>query len=304
MIDISAKFPTARAARAQALVTMQPATLDRVRHNDLPKPDALIVARWAGIQAAKKTSEIIPACHQVPLDFVSVDFALRPAAGEIEITALVKAGYKTGVEVEAMTAAGVAALTLFDMLKPIDDTIEIASVRVLEKSGGIKSREPKTDAHPFRASVLVVSDSAARGTRADASGRAACERLRALGFDVREPVVVSDDPEGIAAAAGKLCAEKPDLLITSGGTGLGPRDNTARVIHGLLDREAPGIAEWLRAYGQHRTPSAMLSNGIAGMRGPTLIITLPGSPRAVNESLDALAPSLHHALRMIAGEGH
>ena len=304
MIDISPKFPTARTARACATVSMLPVTIDRLERNDLPKPDALIVARWAGIQAAKRTSELIPACHQVPLDHVSIGFAVRPAAGEIEITACVKAEYKTGVEVEAMTAASVAALTLFDMLKPIDDTLEIASVKVLEKAGGIKSRDHETDGHQYRASVLVISDSAASGTRADASGRVACERLSALGFAVGEPSIVPDDPKKIAAAVERLCAEEPDLLITSGGTGLGPRDNTARAVRGLLDRDAPGIAEWLRAYGQRKTPNAILSGGIAGMRGATLVITLPGSPRAVNESLDALAPSLHHALRMIAGEGH
>jgi cyclic pyranopterin monophosphate synthase len=136
MVDVGAKPETARRAVARAVVRMDPATAARVAAGDAPKGDVLATARIAGIQAAKRTGELIPLCHPLPLDHVDVDAAVDPAAGTVTITAEARVTARTGVEMEALTAASVAALTVYDMVKGLEKGVEIASVVLLEKSGG------------------------------------------------------------------------------------------------------------------------------------------------------------------------
>lgn len=305
MIDVSKKFSTVRTAVAAARIRISPETVARIETNDLPKRDPFIVARWAGIQAAKKTSELIPACHPVPIDFAGVEFEIQHDACVIIVTSTIKAEYKTGVEMEALTAASVAALTVYDMLKPIDDSLEITAVTLISKTGGLHAEDSPQTAGQYTAAVVVVSDSAAKGEREDFSGSVAIEILTEMGFAVcTGKRIVPDDPEEITSTLVDLCNGATDLVITTGGTGLGPRDMTGNTVKNIIEREAPGIAEWVRAYGRSRTPRAVLSNGIAGIRNDTLIICLPGSPKAVTESLDALKPTLMHALEMMKGKGH
>ena len=136
MVDVGAKAQTARRAVARAIVRMDPATAARVAAGDAPKGDVLGTARIAGIQAAKRTGELIPLCHPLPLDHVDVDAAVDAPAGTVTITAEARVTARTGVEMEALTAASVAALTVYDMVKGIEKGVEIASVVLLEKSGG------------------------------------------------------------------------------------------------------------------------------------------------------------------------
>ena len=136
MVDVGDKPVTERRAVAQAVVRVSPETASTVKEGDAPKGDVLGVARIAGIQAAKRTSELIPLCHPLPLSFVGVDAAIDAASGEITLTAEARTTGQTGVEMEALTAAAVAALTVYDMVKGIDRGAEISSVALLEKSGG------------------------------------------------------------------------------------------------------------------------------------------------------------------------
>ncbi len=152
------------------------------------------------------------------------------------------------------------------------------------------------------AAVLTLSDLGAAGLREDTSGPAIRERLAQLGITVSEHAIQSDDPDAIAARLREWIAQGLDLIVTTGGTGFGPRDNTPEATQRVIEREAPGLAELMRAEGLRKTPMAALSRGICGIAGRTLIVNLPGSERAVRENLDALASVLPHALQLIAGD--
>jgi molybdenum cofactor biosynthesis protein MoaC len=302
MLDISRKIKTLRSATAEAVLKLAPTTIERIRQKDIPKGDPLEVAKVAAVQAAKNTSQIIPYCHPLPIDFVSVEYALGDDT--IVITTTVKAIYKTGVEMEALTAATVAALTLYDMLKMLDESMEITGVRLINKKGGKSDFRDEYET-PLRAAVVVMSDSIFAGKKSDLSGKMIAERLVKEGIEVADYKIISDDREGIEKTLiGYADEMKLDLVVTTGGTGFSPRDMAPEAMKGVIEREIPGIPEALRTYGQERTPRAMLSRGKAGIRGQTIIINLPGSKKGIAESLDALFPGVLHSFDMLRGGGH
>jgi cyclic pyranopterin monophosphate synthase len=302
MLDVSSKIRTLRTATAQARLKLSPSTTARIRENTIPKGNPLEVAKVAAVQAAKNTSSIIPYCHPLPIDYVGVEFELGDTW--IDVRTTVKAIYKTGVEMEALTAASVAVLTLYDMMKMLDDTMSIAEVELLAKTGGKSDFRTEFD-RPLRAAVLVMSDSIARGTKTDLSGQLIVERLKREGVVVDDYRIVPDETEGIITLLKKYAdQDRMDMVLTTGGTGFTPRDRTPEAMAGVIERDAPGIAEAARAYGQERTPYAMLSRSRAGIRGRTLIVNLPGSKKGVADALEGLFPALLHAFKMIHGGGH
>jgi molybdenum cofactor biosynthesis protein MoaC len=301
MRDVSRKPTTLRTAVAGSSVTMSPATVALVRAGQGPKGDPLPVARVAGVMAAKDTSRIVPFCHPVRIDHVDVAFEVRD--DRVDITCRVTAVDRTGVEMEALCGAMVAALTIYDMLKPVDEALVIGETRLLKKKGG-KSDFVEAFERPLRGAVLVVSDSVAAGTRVDGSGKSLAGRMAEGGVVVGDPIVLPDDPDLVAAELRRLVAAGVDLIFTTGGTGLGPRDLTVEAVRRVIEREVPGITEAMRVHGYLRTPRAVLSRGLAGVVGTTLIVTLPGSTKGVAESLDALWPALLHIFPMIWGGGH
>jgi molybdenum cofactor synthesis domain-containing protein len=232
---------------------------------------------------------------------VSADFEFN--IDTITITVTVTAVAKTGVEMEALTGASLAALTIYDMLKPVDKDMEILGCKLLDKKGG-KSSFPAGAPAGLKVGVVVVSDSTTAGNRVDKSGALMKERLADYGVIDPKMVVLPDERDLIAQALIEMTEGGCDLVLTTGGTGLGPRDVTAAATRDVIDREAPGIAEAMRSYGQRRMPFAMLSQGVAGVRGKTLIINLPGSPAGVDESMTAIFPAVFHAFPIMDGEGH
>jgi cyclic pyranopterin phosphate synthase len=310
MVDVGAKPVTARRATARATVRMRPDVLARLLDAGGPKGDALITARLAGIAGAKRTADLIPLCHPLPLDKVSVELTPDRDAGTVEIRSEATATARTGVEMEALTAASVAALTLYDMAKALQRDIVIERVELLEKSGGRTGDYRRGDlpdlpdvAH--EAVVVTCSTRSAAGEREDASGPALVAALRDAGFEAApEPIVLPDDEAVIATELAHLADAGYGLIVTTGGTGLTPSDVTPQATRRILEREAPGIAELMRTSGAASTPMAALGRGIAGTRGRCLIVNLPGSPKGALESLATLLPLLRHALDQVMGGDH
>jgi molybdenum cofactor biosynthesis protein MoaC len=302
MFDVSNKPDTLRLATAQAIIRLNSATMILIKEGKSPKGNIVDAARISATMAAKRTWELIPYCHPIPIDHIKVDVLLKEES--IEIIAEIKSIWKTGVEMESLTAVSIAALTIYDMLKPMDDSLTIESVRLLNKSGGIKDFYERFD-KKLRSAVLVISDSVSRRERADRSGRLVIERLIKNGLEIVEYKVIPDDMDLIESNLNRLCNElKVDLIVTSGGTGIGPHDITPEATMKVIEKELIGVAETLRAYGQRRTPLSMLSRGLAGVRGNTIIINLPGSIKAVSESIDSLFPGMLHIFKILQGHGH
>lgn len=301
MYDISDKQDTLRTAVAQAIVKMSPFTVTLVNEGKIEKGNIFDAAKISANLAAKRTWDLLPYCHPIPIDHIAVDFDVI-ADGVIAIIVSVKNIGKTGVEMEALTGASIAALTIYDMLKPIDDKLEIESIKLLEKTGGLNSFIQTYD-RILQAAVLVLSDS--RTEREDKSGKAILERLAKYGVEVKEYKILADEQKAIEQELLRLCDNlRVDIVLTSGGTGVGPRDVTPEATANVIEKPVSGISETLRAFGQKRTPLSMLSRGIGGVRGSTVIVNLPGSESAVRESLDSLFPGILHIFQILDEHVH
>ncbi|MCE4266887.1 bifunctional molybdenum cofactor biosynthesis protein MoaC/MoaB [Rhodococcus globerulus] len=312
MVDVSAKAETTRIAVAAGELVTTAEVIRLVRADGMPKADVLSTARIAGIAGAKKTSELIPLCHQLALSSVKVEFGFTETSITVEATA--KTRGQTGVEMEALTAVAVAGLTLHDMVKAIDPAATMNGVRLLTKDGGKRghwTREsdpapesgtaPNTFDTTRAAAVLVASTGGAAGTRPDTTGPVIEQWLRDRDFEVRGPLVYAD--ADIAAGIDDARTGSPALIISTGGTGASPTDATPEATLAVLTRELPGIAEAIRTKGLEKTPHASLSRGVAGLTGRTVIVNLPGSPGGVKDGLAVLDPIIDHLLAQVAGGG-
>jgi cyclic pyranopterin monophosphate synthase len=302
MKDILHKHSTLRKAKATAKVILQsPAAMNAVIQKTVPKGDVFEFSRAAGLLAIKKTADVIPDCHPLPIEYAAILFSTEELT--INISVEVHTIYKTGVEVEAMHGAAVVALTIYDMLKPLDKQIEIASIRLEKKSGG-KSDMKKEIRQQIRSVVIVCSDSISAGEAEDKSGKTVIEKLSVFGISNSSYEIIPDDFAVIQERATHYSSLDYELILFTGGTGLSPKDVTPEAIEPLLDRRIPGIMEAARNYGQNRTPYAMLSRGVAGFIKNSLVITLPGSVSGVSDTIDALFPYVLHLFSVKAGERH
>jgi cyclic pyranopterin phosphate synthase len=302
MVNITKKSSTLRIAIATATVKVsKQETIDAIEQRKIPKGDVFEFARAAGLFGVKKTSDVIPDCHPLPIEYTAITYEIVGLT--IIITVEVHTIYKTGVEVEAMHGASVTALTMYDMLKPIDKGVEIENIRLLKKSGG-KSDLKNARFPEIKAVVVVCSDSVYEKKAQDTAGKAIISRLEQWGINTEKYEIVPDEVNVIRDKASKLSKKGYQLVIFTGGTGLSPRDVTPEAIEPLIDRNIDGIMETARRYGQERMPYAMLSRGVAGFIGKTLVLTFPGSKNGVEESMDALFPQVLHLFKVIKGEKH
>lgn len=297
MVDITDKSNTLREATAQAIVkTSSQETIDKIKNNEIPKGNVFEMAKAAGLLGVKKTPDLLPDCHPLPIEYTGIEYEIDGLNILIKMT--VKTIYKTGVEVEAMHGASVVALTMYDMLKPVDKGVEISTIKLLKKKGGKSSFKAPTG--KFSAQVVVCSDSITKGEKEDRAGKIIVSKLEALGLTTNY-LIIPDEPEDIK----KLVEQQTDdLLIFTGGTGVGPRDNTPDTIRPLLDTVLVGVEEQMRKYGQDRTPFAMLSRSVAGIKNGKVILGMPGSSNGAKECMDAIFPHLLHVFHVLSGKRH
>lgn len=302
MVNITHKNNSLRKAIATAILTVsKPETIGAINAKKVPKGDVFEFSRAAGLLGIKKTSDVIPDCHPLPVEYAAITY--QTDGLQIVITVEVHTIYKTGVEVEAMHGAAVTALTMYDMLKPIDKGVEISTIRLQSKKGG-KTDLKTAGYNELRCAVVVSSDSTAAGIKEDSSGKMIIQKLAEHNLTTASYIVIPDDFDVIQATAKQLSDDGFNLVLFTGGTGLSPSDLTPEAITPLLSRQIPGIMEAARNYGQQRTGFAMLSRGVAGFIKNTLVITLPGSPGGVQESMDALFPSVLHVFKVAEGMRH
>ena len=302
MVNITHKQVTLRQAIAKAEVKVSSSeTILAIKNKTVPKGDVFEFSRAAGLLAIKNTSSVIPDCHPLPVEYAAITFEINDLA--INISVEVHTIYKTGVEVEAMHGAAITALTMYDMLKPIDKHVEISNIRLIAKKGG-KTDYRKPVNEKMLCAVIVCSDSISAGTNEDLAGKVIFGKLEQFGLSASEYEIIPDEIPVIQDKLISLADAGYQLVIFTGGTGLSPRDVTPEAVSPLLDRVIPGIMEAARNYGQQRTPYAMLSRGIAGFIKNTLVITFPGSPKGAAETMDALFPYVLHLFKVAEGMRH
>lgn len=302
MRDITSKITTLRTAKAIGTVFCTENTILLIQKNEIPKGNIFEFARAAGFFAAKKTDQLLPHCHPVGIDSMEMNFEISHQPPAILISAETKFIGRTGIEMESLTAVSIAALTIYDMLKPVDNQLSIGNIKLMDKKGG--KSEKKYFNTPPSCAVLVCSDSTFEGKREDNSGKKIIEMLEKQGITEIEYKILPDEKIAIQTQIKTWVEKDIHYIFTTGGTGLGPRDNTVSAVSEILERDANGITEAMRAHGQMRTPLAMMSRAVAGSIAYTTIITLPGSSDGVRECLEAILPAVFHTRKMLKGGGH
>lgn len=301
MVDITHKSNTLRIATAQAVVKVSSeATIQAIQNNTVPKGDVFAMSKAAGLLGVKKTPELLPDCHPMPIEFTGITYEIEGLSVIVKVT--VKTIYKTGVEVEAMHGASIVALNMYDMLKPIDKGVEIQTIKLLQKKGG-KTSYPVKDVSNLVAGIIVCSDTLSQGIGEDKSGKLIKEKLEEYKVQAKEVEIIPDDFKTIQTRVLEL-KENCNLIVITGGTGLSPRDTTPEAVIPLLDKRIIGAEETIRRYGQERMPYAMLSRSVVGTIGNSLVLCLPGSSKGVVESIDAVFPHLFHSFKVLQGERH
>ena len=298
MVDITHKSNTLREATAMAVVNVgDHKTVKLIENRQVPKGDVFEMSRAAGLLGVKKTPDLLPDCHPLPIEYTGVSYEIDGLTITIKFT--VKTIYKTGVEVEAMHGASIVALNMYDMLKPVDKNIHIGTIKLLKKTGG-KSSHNKVDTSGLTAKVVVCSNASSSVEKQDGAGNLIVARLDELGIE-SQYVVIPGQKDQIEDHLFHL---EQDMIIYTGGTSANPRDITPDVLRPQLDTILHGVEEQMRSYGQQRTPYTMLSRSVAGIRNGKVVLAIPESADGVNDSLNAVFPHIFHVFHILKGGGH
>jgi cyclic pyranopterin monophosphate synthase len=322
MIDVGGKLPTHRTAIAEGCIVVGEHAFSLIRQRALPKGDVLMLAEIAGIQGAKSASQLMPLCHPMGLDHVQITTSLEEATCAVRIFCIASTHAKTGVEMEALAGVNAALLTIWDLTKMVEPNLLIEGVRLLAKSGGksglwmnpagvpdwVQNKicpAPPQTLHGIAVAIITLSDRAAAGIYEDKATPAAKVLLENYGATVTSTHVIPDEPDELTSTIRQIQETgSARLILTTGGTGIAPRDKTPETVSALADRVIPGIGEQLRLYGSQFTPFSWSSRSIGASFGNLLIITLPGNPKAVREGIDCLHKQIPHLINTIDNIKH
>ncbi|WP_163933552.1 bifunctional molybdenum cofactor biosynthesis protein MoaC/MoaB [Paraferrimonas sp. SM1919] len=315
MADITKKQATFRRAVAMGRIYVGEVGYKHISEQTLPKGDVLKLSEIAGVQGAKNAWQQMPMCHPLLLDHVAVFPQLEPATKSVAIYVVVATTAKTGVEMEALAGVQAALLTLYDLTKPVEPALTMSDSRLLLKEGGKKglwlhpdgvpeelSPFIETKSQPLLANinvaVVTLSDRASKGEYQDRSGAWLCEQLQQLGANLVDYQVIADEAKVLSHTIDSM-RTRAQLIVTTGGTGIAPRDITVATITSMAKFIIPGIGELLRSSGAQNVPTAWLSRSVAAVIDDTLVLTLPGSTGGVKDGIEALKGLLPHCLKLL-----
>ena len=242
---------------------------------------------------------MIPMCHQLNLSYVDIEFEFESDA--ICIRSIVKTKEATGVEMEALSAVSGAALTIYDMCKSVDKSMIIGEIKLVKKIGG--KSDNAVEYRP-NVGVITLSDSISSGHGEDKSGPILIDGFSNAGCVVNHHETFPDGSKKLVSTIQDWVKDGVELIITTGGTGLGPRDLTIETMEKVFDSKLPGVEQALHAYGRGKVKTAMLSRLTAGVVNGVIVICLPGSTGAAKDALKVLIPTIFHSFHMMKGEKH
>lgn len=297
MRDITYKQKTLRTAIASGFVHCSLDSLNKIRHNEVPKGDIFEIAKCAAMLGAKQTQFLIPHCHPVLIDGLDVDFEIIETAEKkgILISTNAKSIGRTGIEMEALTATSVAALTIYDVLKYFKDTeLEISGIKLLEKKGG-KTDKLKHEINGLEIALLISSADILNGSKANKISEPIKKFLESKKCNLIHNEVIKSDQETIQQEILALTQKKTPFIFVAGGTGIGHKDHTYDAISEILDYEIEGISNAIRNYSYDRTPISFLSRLISGMIDESVVISIPGSSNGAMEALQSIVPAVFKA---------
>lgn len=317
MIDVGEKPITRRRALARGEIKVHSKTMEMIRSGQSPKGNILAMAEVAGILGAKNTPQNLPLCHHLIIDSVRIWFELSVQT----VTAFceVICHGKTGVEMEALVGVNICLLTIYDLAKAVDPVIEISNVYLDTKEGGKSGlwRHPKSlegvvsqkqdikkSYSGLTAHVITLSDRASQGVYPDEAGPILQEYFAARGAFCDEILVIPDEIKRLQSEITKACAAGVNVVALTGGTGISARDITPEAVREIADRELVGFGELQRQHGAKYTQNSWLSRSTAFVIGRTLVVLLPGSPKAVTQGLEVIGELVPHAIKMIEGKPH
>ena len=309
MRDITRKQITLRTADAVAFVACSATTIALIKNNQLPKGDPFGIAKAAAFLGAKQTASLIPHCHPVTIDGMSIQYhILEPNNPLDEYTFASEYGVvifgeaksigKTGIEMEILTGVSIAALTIYDLLKPVDKNISIENTRLLDKKGG-KTDKKKYFERSHQCSIIVCSDAVVEGKKTDVITALVNTTLLEFNANISKKMVVAQEALALKKAIEESVSRDDHFVFICGGTGQSNTDISAAVVDEITDKKLDGIIDAMRHYSLDRSGIAMVSRLAAGIKERTTIITIPGSSTGAQESLDAIMPYVFHLRKML-----